>query len=51
MELTNILRHLIRPKTKQNKTVKQAQVPGTLDPLEPAELTVHVTPDGFGWGL
>lgn len=24
---------------------------GTLSTLKPAKLTIHVTPDGFGWGL
>ena len=31
--------------------VKQAQALGIFDPTLPAELDVHVTQDGFGWGL
>ena len=31
--------------------VKQAQVLGILNPTLPAKLDVHVTQDGFGWGL
>ena len=31
--------------------VKQAQALGIFDPTLPAKLDVHVTQDGFGWGL
>ena len=31
--------------------VKQAQVLGIFDPILPADLHIHVTQDGFGWGL
>ena len=31
--------------------VKQAHALGIFDPPLPAELDVHVTQDGFGWGL
>ena len=31
--------------------VKQAQVLGIFDPTLPAKLDVHVTQEGFGWGL
>jgi len=31
--------------------VKQARALGTFDPTFPAELDVHVTQDGSGWGL
>ena len=31
--------------------VKQAQALGAFDPTLPAELDVHITQDGFGWGL
>ena len=31
--------------------VKQAQALGIFDPTRTAELDVHVTQDGFGWGL
>ena len=31
--------------------VKQAQALGIFDPTLLAELDVHVTQDGFGWGL
>ena len=31
--------------------VKQAQALGIFDPTLPVKLDVHVTQDGFGWGL
>ena len=31
--------------------VKQAQALDIFDPTLPAELDIHVTQDGFGWGL
>ena len=31
--------------------VNQAQALGIFDPTLPAELDIHVTQDGFGWGL
>ena len=39
------------PFQQAKRAVKQAQVLGTLDPTLPAKLDVHVTQDGFGWGL
>jgi len=40
------------PSGKQAKlAVKRAQALGVFDPTLPAELDVHVTQDGFGWGL
>ena len=33
------------------QAVKQAQALDIFDPTLPAELDVHVTQDGFGWGL